>query len=269
MPESAIPATAAGGGEEPGGIVADVTVVIPAWNERENLDLLLPALRDVLSELRLRAQIVVADGGSTDGTQEVAARWGAEVVCQEAPGYGRALLAGFARAVAPYVITMDADLSHRPSFVAAFWRHRHEAELLIASRYVPGGRSDVSIARRALSVVLNRVYGRVLSLPFRDLSSGFRMYRRDVLADVHLTSWDFDALEEILIHVHAGGWRIHEIPFHFMARASGRSHVRLLRFGWAYLRTLLRMRRFRTSLAGRAALTSPAPGDESSPSRRT
>jgi dolichol-phosphate mannosyltransferase len=228
--------------------VADVTVVIPAWNERDNLDLLLPALKELFADLGLRAQLIVVDGGSTDGTPETATRWGAQVVAQARPGYGAALLAGFAVASAPWVVTMDADLSHRPSFLEAFWRQRHDAEVLIASRYVPGGRAEVGLLRRVLSIVLNRVYGRVLSLPIRDLSSGYRMYRRDVLAGLDVTSRDFDMLEEVLIRVEAEGWRIREIPFHYMSRGSGRSHVRLLRFGWAYLTTLLRMWRFRNSI---------------------
>ena len=225
----------------------DVTVVIPAWNERDNLDLLLPAVKEVLAGLGLQAQIVVADGGSTDQTRETAVRWGAQVVTQTEPGYGNALLAGFSVAAAPYILTMDADLSHRPSFLEAFWRHRHDAEILIASRYVPGARADMGAVRRLLSIVLNRVYARALSTPFRDLSSGFRMYRRDVLA-VPVVSRSFDMLEEILIRVDAEGWRIREIPFHYMSRGSGRSHVRLLRFGWAYLTTLVRMWRFRNSI---------------------
>jgi dolichol-phosphate mannosyltransferase len=227
---------------------ADVTIVIPAWNESDNLDLLLPAVKEVLGDLGLRAQIVVADGGSTDRTRETAARWGAQVVIQTERGYGGALLAGFAVAVAPYVLTMDADLSHRPSFLEAFWRHRGEAEVLIASRYVPGARADMSLVRRALSMILNRVYARALSTPIRDLSSGFRMYRRDVLAGLPVVSRSFDMLEELLIRVDAEGWRIREIPFHYMSRGSGRSHVRLLRFGWAYLTTLVRMWRFRNSI---------------------
>ena len=226
----------------------DLAVVIPAWNERENLELLLPALREIVAGLGLRTQVIVADGGSVDGTDRVAPRWGAEVVLQSERGYGGALLAGFARADAPYVVTMDADLSHRPVFLEALWRHRHDAEILIASRYVAGGRADMPPSRRVLSVTLNRVYGTLLRLPVHDLSSGFRMYRRDVLASLDLRSRDFDVLQELLVRVGAEGWRIREIPFHYMARGSGRSHARLLRVGWAYLKTLVRMWRLRNSI---------------------
>jgi dolichol-phosphate mannosyltransferase len=226
----------------------DLAIVIPAWNERENLELLLPALREIVTALGLRAQVIVADGGSVDGTDQVAPRWGAEVVLQSERGYGGALLAGFAKADAPYVVTMDADLSHRPVFLEALWRHRHDAEILIASRYVAGGRADMPPFRRVLSVTLNRVYGSLLRLPVRDLSSGFRMYRRDVLASLDLRSRDFDILQELLVRVGAEGWRVREIPFHYMARGSGRSHARLFRFGWAYLKTLVRMWRLRNSV---------------------
>jgi len=92
----------------------DLSVVIPAMDEKENLDLLLPALHEVTAGLAINAEIIVADGGSSDGTQQAAASRGARVVQQVGRGYGGALLAGFEASRAPYVITMDADLSHRP-----------------------------------------------------------------------------------------------------------------------------------------------------------
>lgn len=231
------------------GTPPDLAIVIPAWNERENLELLLPAVKEMTAELNLTAEIVVADGGFQDGTREAAEQRGARVVLQQERGYGGALLAGFADTTAPYIVTMDADLSHRPLFLEEFWRRRDEAEVLIASRYVTGGRAEMSPLRLLLSSLLNRTYRRILSLPLHDLSSGFRMYRREALAKLTLKARDFDVLEEILVRVHAEGWRIHEIPFHYMARGSGRSHVRFLKFGWAFLKTLGRMWRLRNSVA--------------------
>jgi len=227
----------------------DLAVVIPAWNERKNLELLLPAVKEEVADLGLVAEIVVVDGGSHDGTWEAAEGRGARVVLQRERGYGGALLAGFVATTAPYVVTMDADLSHRPVFLSEFWKRRDEAEVLIASRYVEGGQAEMGWLRRLLSHVLNRTYRRVLSLPIRDLSSGFRMYQRKVLTGLPLMARDFDFLEEILIRIHAEGWRIQEIPFHYMARGSGRSHARLFKFGWAFLKTLLRMWRLRNSVA--------------------
>ena len=148
----------------------DIAVVIPALNERDNLELLLPSLKDVLSGLDLVAQIIVVDGGSVDGTRDAAERKGAQVVRQHERGYGGALLAGFAATSASYIVTMDADLSHRPVFLENFWQQRDEAEVLIASRYVAGGQAEMGLVRRVMSHILNRTYSRVLSLPLRDLS---------------------------------------------------------------------------------------------------
>jgi len=103
--------------------------------------------------------------------------------------------------------------------------------------------------RSLLSKVLNATYRRILSLPYNDLSSGYRMYRRDVVRNLKLVSRDFDVLEEILVRTYADGWRIKEIPFRYMARGSGNSHARLIKFGWALLRTLFRMWRLRNSIA--------------------
>jgi len=226
----------------------ELAVVIPAWNERDNLELLLPALREVLEDLGVVSEIVVADGGSRDGTREAAARRGARVVVQTERGYGGALLAGFAATTAPWIVTMDADLSHRPVFVHELWKRRHEAEVLIASRYVDGGRAEMDALRRLLSHVLNRTYARALALPLSDLSSGFRMYRREAVVGIRPEARDFDFLEELLVRAHAEGRRVIEVPFHYMARGSGRSHARLVKFGWALARTLVRMWRLRNSV---------------------
>jgi glycosyltransferase involved in cell wall biosynthesis len=228
--------------------VPELAVVIPAWNERHNLEMLLPALRETLQEIGISFEIIVADAGSRDGTPEAAERRGARIVQQQERGYGGALLAGFAATRAPYIITMDADLSHRPLFLLELWARRLDAELLIASRYVPGGRAEVSWFRKLLSHILNRTYARALSLPLHDLSSGFRMYRREALEGIELRARDFDALEEILVRVYNQGWRVREVPFRFMPRGWGGSHARLIKFGWAYLKTLRRMWQLRNSV---------------------
>jgi dolichol-phosphate mannosyltransferase len=241
----------------------DLAVLIPALNERENLELLLPALRETLEGLGISWEIIVADGGSRDGTAEAAAHRGARVIRQRESGYGAALLEAIAASEARYVATMDADLSHRPTFLEDLWKFREEAEVLIASRYVPGGRSQTHWFRRVCSRVLNVVYARALSLPLRDLSSGFRLYRRDILHGLRCQARDFDVLEEILIKVHAQGFHIRELPFRYLSRGTGRSHARLLKFGWAYLKTLVRMWQFRNSVASadydHRAFDSPIP----------
>lgn len=226
----------------------DLTIVIPSNNERANLELLLPALRQVLARLDLQAEIFVVTKDPHDGTAEAASDWDVTHLVQKQRGYGGALLAGFAEATAPYVLTIDADLSHRPSVIESLWAARRDAEVIIASRYVPGGSAEMGRLRRILSRMLNRTYRRLLALDVHDLSSGFRLYRRDVLDQTPVAARDFDFLEEILIRIVANGWSVREVPFHYMPRGSGSSNVRLFKFGWAFLRTLVRMWRLRNSI---------------------
>jgi glycosyltransferase involved in cell wall biosynthesis len=226
-----------------------MSIVIPALNEGANLRRLLPQLHHVVSTLPSQAhEIIVVDGGSTDDTVAVVQEAGARVVVQEEPGYGGALKAGFAAAQGEYILTLDADLSHDPGFVEGMWRARQDAEVIVASRYVSGGSGRMSFIRKVLSLILNRFFTKGLSLPLHDISSGFRLYRASAVKEMGLESSDFDVLEEILIRCYAQGWRIKEIPFQYLPRQEGDSHIDLLRFGFAYLRTFRRMWELRNSI---------------------
>jgi dolichol-phosphate mannosyltransferase len=227
--------------------VPDITIIIPVLNERENLARLLPLLKDVLRDMKLAAETLVVDGGSVDGSQEMALQLGASVIRQQERGFGGALLAGFTAATAPYIVTMDADLSHRPVFLQSFWQQREEAELLIASRFVEGGRADMSLFRLLSSRALNLVHRRALALNVYDLSSGFRMYRNGVLDWRLLQARDFDVQVEALVRIHSRGFRVREVPFHYMARNHGKSHAKLIKFGWSFSKTLFRMWRLNNS----------------------
>ncbi|MFQ5791440.1 MAG: glycosyltransferase [Acidobacteriota bacterium] len=226
----------------------ELTVLLPAWNEEQNLRLLLPELERVLDALDLDYEILVVDGGSADGTRDVAEALGARVVPQVQPGYGSAIKEGFAAAGGAYVLTMDADYSHEPSFVKHLWQQREGSDLVIASRYVPGGRARMTLFRAALSKVLNWSYRKLLDLPYRDLSSGFRLYRMAAVQQLEVTGRKFDILPELLVRLYAEGFRIGETPFYYQPRKRGRSHAKLIRLGWAFLTTLLRMRRLRNSI---------------------
>jgi len=227
----------------------ELSIVMPALNEAENLSKLLPQLHAVVSALHTEYEIIVVDKLSKDATAEVCAQQRAVLIQQTEPGFGGALWAGFARAQGKYILTMDADLSHLPDFVPAMWEHRADADLVIASRYVPGGSADMPRFRYWLSVILNVVYTRILALSARDISSGFRLYHAAALRDLDLHSHDFDAQEEILIGLYARACRIVEVPFRYSPRKEGQSKVRLLHFGLSYLRTLVRMWRLRNSIA--------------------
>lgn len=226
----------------------DLSIVLPAWNEAENLKALVPELRTALQATDAVYEIVVVDGGSRDGTRDVARALGCRVVEQRTPGYGGALREGFAAAAGGYICTLDADLSHPPTFIAEIWRRRHEAEILIASRYVPGGSADMPALRSILSKILNRTFGELLSIPVGDLSSGFRLYRRSTLESFQTRGRNFNVLQELLTGILARGGRAIEVPFHYCARVHGTSHARIIKFGLSYLGSLWHLFFLRTAL---------------------
>src|SRR6202521_4176884 len=226
-----------------------LSLVLPALNEAQNLDRILPELKKALAALGPTNEIIVGDGGSSDGTQEVVRKHAVRLVSQKLPGFGGAYRAGFDQARGEYVVTLDADGSHDPAFLKDLWAARTKGDVVIASRYVEGGAADMPVTRRVMSRILNITFGRGLSLPVHDLSSGYRLYRSAILRELDLKATDFDVLEEILIRALAAGYRVHEVPFRYRARVSGRSHARLLRFAISYLRTFVAMWRLRNSIA--------------------
>ncbi len=226
----------------------DLSVVLPVLNEGENLRHLLPRLSALLRGLGLDFEVVIVDGGSTDDTREVGRRMNARVITQERPGFAAALVSGFAAARGRYVLTLDADMSHEPEYVAKMWRARTRADIIIASRYTRGGVAYTSALRRGLSRILNWTLRRMLAMPASDLSSGFRLYRRETLENLKLESANFEVLEEILIKAYSGGFAIAEVPFTYFPRGAGRSHARLIRFGLDLGRSTLRLWRLRNSI---------------------
>lgn len=226
----------------------DVSVVIPSMNEALNLQQLLPALHEVLRELGIAYEILVVDKDSPDGTREITESAGARYICESQPGYGAALIRGFREAAAPCIITMDADLSHPAKFIKDLWAARDRGDIIIASRYVEGGRADQPLLRYALSWVLNAIFRSGLAVDVRDMSSGFRLYHKRAVRDLPLTFTNFVVLVQILIEALKRGRHFAEIPFHYQPRGQGRSHAQIVRFGMDYLRLFYRIWRVRNSI---------------------
>jgi dolichol-phosphate mannosyltransferase len=227
---------------------AELAVVIPALHEAHNLRLLLPQLRDVLDGLAISYDLIIVDRRPDPETRALAGAFQARLLDQRERGYGAALALAFAEANAQFILTMDADLSHPPLYIQDLWQQRHSADVIIASRYVPGGQYDMPLLRSLLSRVLNLFFSRGLDLKVRDMSSGYRLYKARAVQSLNLQRRDFDILQEILVKAHAGGWRILEVPFNYAPRKHGSSHARVLAFGLSYLRTFRSLYRLRNSI---------------------
>jgi dolichol-phosphate mannosyltransferase len=228
--------------------LVQVSVVIPALDEAENLRVLLPELEETLRQLGVSHEVLLVTTGGDTATREIGSTRGARVLVQDTPGYGGALATGFRAATGEFILTMDADLSHPPTFISDIWARRDDADVVVASRYVEGGAARMPLWRYILSRTLNRVFSRGLSLAVRDMSSGFRLYRACVLANHGPLPHDFDVLQALLVRAYAEGWRVVEVPFSYAPRQHGQSHARVIRFGRAYVRTFRHLWQLRNSI---------------------
>ena len=222
----------------------DLTVVVPTLNEEGSLRQVLPRLKETFARLGVRGRILVVDGRSKDATVAVAESLGARVLVQTARGLGGALREGLLAAESPWVAVVDADGSHPPEVLAEMWAKRDQADLVIASRYVPGGSAVMDPLRQVLSRSLNVVARLVLDLPARDSSGGFRLYRAELVRPVAAAAiaTDFTIQQELLVGILSRGGKVLEVPFRYEPRLDGASKASALRLAPAYVRMLLRLR---------------------------
>lgn len=227
----------------------DISVILPVVNEYDNLRLLIPRIQASLDREKLSYEIIVVDGGSIDGTPEAALALGARVVVERRRGFAGAMETGFAEAAGDFFLTLDADLSDDPDYIGKLWRDRHRADIVVASRYTRGGVTYSSYIRHSMSWLLNTVLRLMLSMPVRDMSSGFRLYRRQALDGLEIKSTNFEVQQEVLVRAYARGFSVIEVPFVYFPRNTGRSHARVLRFGIDIARSALTLWKLRNSLA--------------------
>ncbi len=226
----------------------DLTVLIPTINEGGNLRSLISRINLVLDRERISHEILIVDGGSTDDTAAVCAEMGARMVREGRKGYAGALETGFAEARGDWILKLDADQSHDPDFIPRIWRARDRGDIVIASRYVRGGACYNEFSRKLSSRILSAVLRRALSLPVHDISSGYRLYSRKITDGFKFKSTNFEAEEEILVRAYAAGFNLAEVPFTYFPRGAGRSHAKLIKFGWSIAMRCIPLWKLRNSL---------------------
>jgi dolichol-phosphate mannosyltransferase len=222
----------------------DLTVLVLATSRRDPLREVVSRIQRTLQTLPAVAEIVIVSA-SEDGTD---APSGTRLVRSPEPGYGCALRTGIESAKGEWVFTIDGNLSHDPGFLLPMYRRRQEADLVIGSRYVWFGNSQVGVLRAAASRLLSSVFARILSLPYRDLSSGFRLYRRSLLTGMRIDRCGYSSLLELIVKAHAEGYRLLEIPLHFFASSSWGEDHRPVGLAKDYLAALLPLWKLRNSI---------------------
>jgi dolichol-phosphate mannosyltransferase len=210
-------------------------LVLPTYNEAENIE---PLVTAVLDKLPPSARVLVVDDNSPDGTGRIADRLAAEheaVGVLHRPGkegLGPAYVAGFRRALAQgagLVLEMDADFSHEPAYLPRLLEAAARADLVIGSRYVPGGGvGDWGPLRRAISRSGSAYARLVLGVGVRDLTGGFKCFRREVLEAIDLEavrSRGYAFQVELTYRAIQRGFRVAEVPIVFRDRRVGASKM--------------------------------------------
>ena len=218
--------------------MSGVWLILPTYNEAENLEPLVRAALPQLASSGLPATILVVDDSSPDGTGEIADRLAEElpeVRVLHRPhkqGLGRAYLAGFALALeggADLVMEMDSDFSHDPADLPRLIAAAEAADLVLGSRYVPGGGVlNWGLVRRGLSRGGSAYARIVLGVPVRDLTGGFKCFHRRVLEqigihDVHADGYGFQI--ELTYRAVQAGFAVAEVPIKFRDRRVGQSKM--------------------------------------------
>ena len=227
----------------------ELSIVLPAYEEARNLHMLLPELHEAVVALGVSYEIVVVDAEQPrDETPDVCAQHRA-IYRPRSGGelYGHAIRTAQQAARGRFVVLMDADGSHSPAFLPKLWEHRDSADMVIASRYVQGGKTDNPAILIFMSQVVNVVFRVVLGLNCADVSNSFRLYRGDDLRSLQLECDNFDIVEEILVKLvfSSPGYRLKEVPFVFEQRKAGKTKRKLLVFAIGYVGTLLRLHRLK------------------------
>ncbi len=216
-----------------------VWVVVPTYNEAENIDAILRRTSEELDRLVPgEYRILVVDDSSPDGTGKIADALATELPAVEVlhrsakSGLGHAYLAGFAEALAggaELVIEMDADFSHDPGYLGDLLEAAKQADLVLGSRYVRGGGvQNWGLARRLISRGGGTYARTVLRVDVRDLTGGFKCIRREVLEAIDLKSLRAEGYVfqiEVTYRAILAGFRVTEVPIVFQDRTRGTSKM--------------------------------------------
>lgn len=226
----------------------ELTIMIPAYREADSLRDLLPQIGPAAAALTARYEILIVDTQQPmDDTEAVCAANGARHLFRTGGNsYGDAIRTGIAESRGKYMLCMDADGSHNPTYFAAMWAKRDVWDIVIGSRYAPGGHTENPAILIWMSYVVNLTFRTAFNISAKDVTNSFRLYNRAVLVPLRLESNAFDILEELLIKAvtRQQPARVGEVPVTFERRKAGESKRKLVQFAFGYLSTLQKLRKF-------------------------
>ena len=223
----------------------NISIILPSFNEEKNLKILLPQLNCVLKSLETDFEIIVVDAKkSSDNPEDVCKENNTKYIRQESYGYADAFKKGIKESKFPLVLVVDADNSQDISKIPLMYAEIIKgADVVIGSRYVDGGVTDDPPASVLMSKLLNNTYRFFLGFKEKDVSTDFRIYKKNLLDGIDTECKDFDVIEEtlFLLKKHNPDLIIKEIPIHYRKRAEGISKRKLFKFIYGYVKLLFRL----------------------------
>lgn len=224
-----------------------ISIVLPAYQEAENLRKILPELKQAFSDAAISCEILVIDTSKAlDNTQQVCTDYHATYINREhGDFYGDAIRTGIRKARGDYILLMDSDGSHLPQDAVRLCQNMEgqPCDMVIGSRYCIGGNTDNSFVLKLMSKCLNITYRLIFALPVKDVSNSFRIYRADAIKSIQLECNNFDIVEEMLIKMDLllEPFSVREIPVSFQKRMAGESKRDLVKFIFSYFHTIYRL----------------------------
>jgi glycosyltransferase involved in cell wall biosynthesis len=237
-----------------------LSVIVPAFNEADNLRRYPAELLPVLAGLDVPSEVIVVDDGSTDATATVAASLGAAVRVVAHPrnlGLGAAVRTGIAEAGGDLLVTIDADLTFTPTLIPKLLERfrKGDVDVVAGSPKLAGYAADVPRYRIAVSHASSLVYSSLLGVKITAVTPILRLYRVADLRELTLESVGFDINAEILFGLIRKGRRVAEIPAPLTQRLHGESHLDYRREVRRHLRLVRKMLSWRLGFGGRSTST--------------
>lgn len=221
------------------------SIVLLAYNEVENLKILLPKINEEIKKICKDYEILIIDSAEpTDCTQAVAEANGAKYIAQEEPFYGGAFRTGIKYAAKERMLVLDADGSHDPKNISDLHKKFEEGyDMVIGSRYVKGGISNDSKSSFIMSKILNTTMRLIIGVKAKDISTSYRLYDTKQIKAVELHCNNYDVLQEVILKMKINKrsdkqkFYIGEVPIVFNKRMYGVSKRRLVEFIKGYIVT--------------------------------
>jgi dolichol-phosphate mannosyltransferase len=228
----------------------DLSILLSCYPDEGNAEGILSAVQAFAKRHEIACDVSLLrhgsnpkrDDASGDGKPELSTN----VIWRNS--FGECFREGLKSAKGEWILTINTNGSHNPSYLHMLWKNRLDADMVIASRYVRGGFSNRSFPGALSGRILNWFLVSILDIPVRDITSGFFICRREALGEFDLSSKDYDVFVEAIVKTYAFGFKIAEVPFHATAPSHARSTWGKTRHAYNLLRSSFSLWRTRNTV---------------------